>query len=175
MSKLQFPVEPYKISGYCFGQRIWRRLFLLAWHLGDDVEAAAGTPVRAIGDGEVVWSEVRFGSVEKKNWGGIVVIKHECQRSKVKCQGYFYSVYGHMTNLRVKIGERAIKGQVIGEVAAGNTPENGWWANAHLHFAIYIGPWREVILPGWWRPEEWRRTKFGWWKNPVSFIKQSGE
>lgn len=182
MPKLILPVEPYNVSGYEFGSKVGRWLGFRATHLGDDIVVPAGTVIKAIGDSEVAWSEMRAGSQEKGNWGGIVVLRHQynkLQNSKLKIQtklktqnsniSNFYSVYGHMSNLAVEAGDRVAGGQEIGVVAEGLTPENGWWKIPHLHFAIYTGPWYEEILPGYFRIWE-RRTKKEWWKEPKEFI-----
>ncbi len=34
----------------------------------------------------------------------------------------------------------------MGFVGKGETAENGFW-DAHLHFAIYTGPWKDQVLP----------------------------
>ncbi|MFH1354481.1 MAG: M23 family metallopeptidase [bacterium] len=161
--QLVFPVKRYKILGYKFGQRARRKLILWATHLGDDV-GEEGSKVVAIGNGEVVWSEVRYGNEKKHNWGGLIVLGH---RGKEK---NFYSVYGHLRDLKVRVGDQVVMGQPLGLVAEGRTPENGWWKIPHLHFAIYVGPWQDRVLPGfeqWWN----RQTKKKWWKNPKGFIK----
>jgi murein DD-endopeptidase MepM/ murein hydrolase activator NlpD len=167
---LQMPIEPYVKGDYRrFGERLHRRIWLWAIHLGDDLVADTGTSVQAIGYGEVVWSEMRLGMSQKKNWGGIVVLRHQTNSK------FFYSLYGHMTDLTVKKGDRAQGGQALGVVAAGNTPENGWWKTPHLHFAIYTGPWKDTVLPGYFRPDDWlrlspRRTRLKWWHDPQEFI-----
>jgi len=163
--KLQVPVEPYAVKGYTFHKRVRRWIVLWATHLGDDVVVPAGTQVGAIGDGEVVWSQMRPGEDLKRNWGGIVVLGHE-NNGKT-----FYSVYGHMKDLQVKVGDRVLIGQQLGVVADSYTPENGWWKIPHIHFAIYTGPWENKILPGYKRIEEFR-TKVKWWQDPKSFIDQ---
>jgi murein DD-endopeptidase MepM/ murein hydrolase activator NlpD len=163
MSKLIWPVEPYNVSGYEFGSKVGRWFGLRATHLGDDVVVSAGTVIKSIGEGKVVWSEIRPGSEEKRNWGGIVVIAHEYEEI------VFYSVYGHLRDLGVSVGDRVVIGQQLGVVAEGLTSENGWWKIPHLHFAIYTGSWNEEILPGYFRIWE-RRTKKKWWKNPKEFI-----
>jgi len=169
--KLAWPVVSYEVSGYVFGERAPRRLFFGATHLGDDV-GKAGAVVSAIGNGEVVWAEMRYGSKEKHNWGGIVVLAHglNFQFSKANFQ-IFYSVYGHLRDLRVRAGERVVMGQMLGVVAEGRTPENGWWEVPHLHFAICVGPWRGAVWPGFWRWWE-RRTKRKWWRSPKAFIEE---
>lgn len=172
---LVFPIEPYELKPgvYRFGTRVRSRWILWARHLGDDLVVPPGTLVRAIGGGEVVWAAIRPGSAEKKNWGGLIVVKHDNQKAQVskhKIQ-MFYSLYGHMTGLRVKEGEEVKASQQIGEVAAGLTPENGWWKIPHLHFAIYTGPWTGEILPGYKRFWD-GRTKMAWWRDPKPFIEE---
>ncbi len=182
--KLYWPIEPYKIGGYGWRERVRRKIILWATHLGDDVEAAAGTEVKAIGDGEVVWSEMRAGSEKKRNWGGLIVVAHSdkapapitsvVSKALPDSDGKtsnFYSLYGHLEDLRVNVGDQVVGGQVLGVVAGALTPENGWWKTPHLHFGIYVGPWRDVVLPGYKRMEEWR-TRTKWWRDPSGFIEQ---
>lgn len=168
-SHLELPLTPYQLSpDYLkFGERIRRHVVLWATHLGDDVVVEPGTPVQASGDGEVVWSEMRLGSEGHRNWGGVVIIGH----THAITQQPFYSVYGHMKDLAVKVGQPIKAGQLLGHVAASYTPENGWWKVPHLHFAIYTGPWQNDILPGYKRPEE-RQTKMQWWHDPQPFIER---
>jgi murein DD-endopeptidase MepM/ murein hydrolase activator NlpD len=164
MQNLILPIEDYQVKGYRFGQRVWRKKLWPSVHLGDDVVVEAGTPVVAIGDGRVIWSEIRLGSPEHRNWGGMVVVQHRSDANS------FYSVYGHMKDVSLEEGSWVKQGDVLGRVAGSNTPENGWWATPHLHFGIYIGPWKTKVLPGYWRPEEWRRTRKKWWCDPQEFI-----
>lgn len=170
---LVFPIKPYTLQGgyYKFGTPVRSRVLLWARHLGDDLVVGAGTPVRAIGDGEVVWAGVRAGSEAKRNWGGLIVLAHASKIPIPNSQfpNEFYSVYGHMKDLNVKVGDRVRAGQQLGAVGAGLTPENGWWKIPHLHFAIYVGPWTGEILPGYKRPFD-GRTKLAWWKDPKPFI-----
>lgn len=163
--QLVLPVEPYHVSGYHFRQRLRRRLLLWATHLGDDVVQPAGKPVRSIGEGTVVWAEVRLGHAKKRNWGGIVIIGHTHRTTGQP----FYSLYGHLKDLTAVAQQPVAAEQTLGVVADGNTPENGWWQIPHLHFAIYTGPWPNTILPGYKRPESWR-TRLSWWHDPQTFI-----
>jgi len=194
---LQLPVRDYQVGGYAFGEKIRRRGLLWATHLGDDVTVPAGTAVTAIGEGAVVLAEVRAGTAQRRNWGGVVVLAHQLRdtrhetrvtgdesrdtghelRDREETSEQFYSVYGHLTDLQIKTGDRVAMGQQLGVVAGSLTPENGWWQREHLHFGIYVGPWRGAVLPGWWRPEAWlwgrgRRTRRSWWRDPRAFIKE---
>lgn len=175
--RLVFPLEPYDLAPdvYRFGTRVRSRVVLTARHLGDDLIVPAGTPVQAIGEGEVVWARVRPGSAQRRNWGGLVVIAHSAQQEKRENRKEkienFYSLYGHITDLAVEEGQRVEAGQQVGVVAPGLTPENGWWKIPHLHFAIYVGPWSGEPLPGYKRPFD-GRTKFRWWRDPKPFIEE---
>ncbi len=180
--KLSLPVANYSTGQYLkFGQKIRRHVILWATHLGDDVAVPSKTAVQAIGSGIVVWSEIRRGNKQKRNWGGIIVIKHSYSPNRNKIASLtstengqvmiFYSVYGHLNNLKVVAGSTVQQNQQLGIVAAGLTPENGYWQKPHLHFAIYTGPWRNEILPGYWRPEQFWRTRLSWWHDPRLFIK----
>ncbi|HSX25321.1 MAG TPA: M23 family metallopeptidase [Candidatus Andersenbacteria bacterium] len=167
--KLEFPIQPYEVTGYRFGQRVRSRMILIARHLGDDILADPGTEVHVIGDGIVVWSEVRLGTPQKRNWGGIVIIEHLHVTTGAK----FYSVYGHLEHLAIHVGEEVKLGDRIGLVAKGASPENGFWKLSHLHFGIYTGPWTGKVLPGWLRPFE-GRTRFSWWQDPKKFVEGYG-
>lgn len=171
--RLSLPVGPYVVSDehWKFGDRVPRRFGLWARHLGDDVVVPAGTVVSAIGEGEVVLAETLPGSERRRSWGGVVVIKHKIQNPKSKID-VFYSLYGHLINLAVAKGDVVAGGQKLGEVASGYTPENGWWKIPHLHFAIYTGRWRGVVLPGYWRPERFWQTRRSWWHEPERYIEE---
>ena len=70
----------------------------------------------------------------------------------------------------VEKGQRVKTEQVIGIVGKANSPENGWWKDEHLHFAIYTGPLEKKVLPGYWKRGS-KRTKLVYWKEPTKFIK----
>jgi murein DD-endopeptidase MepM/ murein hydrolase activator NlpD len=172
--QLQLPLEPYELKDgvYRFGTRVRSRVILWARHLGDDIVVSPATRVCSIGSGKVVWSGIRAGSAMKKNWGGLIVLEHEHRNPNDQIpMTKFYSVYGHITDLKVRVGEHVQMGQEIGAVASGNTPENGWWKIPHLHFGIYVGPWTGEILSGYKRLFD-GRTKFKWWRDPLPFIKE---
>lgn len=164
-TSLALPIQPYGVDGYRFKQRLRRHIILWATHLGDDVVKPAGTIVTAIGEGEVVWAEVRPGTQQRRNWGGIVILGHTHHSTGEP----FYSLYGHMRDLTVTVGQTISAGQPLGMIAEGDTPANGWWKIPHLHFAIYVGPWNNEILPGYKRTEQWR-AKVAWWRDPQTFI-----
>lgn len=106
---------------------LWGSTYDYGWdtgygsHGGVDIATSAGTPVRAIGDGEVVVAGSLAG------WGSTVSIKHRLADGR-----YIWSNYAHLSKIIAQKG--SIKaGETIGEV--GNTGNS--YGN-HLHFQIDI-------------------------------------
>jgi len=161
--KIGYPLDKYKITGWGFEKKVLAGK-ILGVHLGEDVRASAKTAVKCVGSGKVVYTALHPGSPSKGNWGNIVIIGHRKHKPKKE----FYSLYGHLDTPLVRIGEKIKIGQKIGVIAPANTPQNGWWP-AHLHFAIYLGPWNGIVLPGYFQ-EGSNRTKLEYWTNPSEFI-----
>ena len=90
------------------------------YHTGVDFSVGAGTPVKAVTDGEVV----------SAGWGGAygnqVVIRHADGR---------YSQYAHLSQLTVSAGQRVGAGDQIG--LSGSTGNS---TGPHLHFEVRTGP-----------------------------------
>jgi len=163
-AKLVYPLKKYKLNGLGFKAKVTSGR-ILGIHLGEDIVAPAGTEVNCIGNGEVVYAALHPGSPSKGNWGNIVIVSHRRPKSK----DIFYSLYAHLEKLQLKEGDKVKIGQTIGIVGTANTPQNGWWSS-HLHFAIYVGPWNGIVLPGYFR-ENQNRTKLEYWRKPSEFIK----
>ena len=85
-------------------------------HEGIDLRAAVGTRVYASKTGRVIFAGRKGG------YGKIVGIEHE---------GNFSTWYGHLSRIRVKVGQTVSQGRVIG--LSGNT---GISTGPHLHFEI---------------------------------------
>jgi murein DD-endopeptidase MepM/ murein hydrolase activator NlpD len=102
-----FPVEG-RVSSK-FGKRGRR------FHKGIDIAVNTGTPIKAIADGEVIFSGKRRG------YGGTVVLDH----------GGMVSLYAHCSSMAVKVGDSVAQGDVIAK--SGRT---GNARGAHLHFEI---------------------------------------
>ncbi len=100
-----------------FGMRVHPIYKTRKMHTGCDFSAPTGTHIHATGKGEVVEvKELRRG------YGHYVVINH----------GYnFKTLYAHMDEIYVKVGEKVARGQVIGTV--GNT---GTSTAPHLHYEV---------------------------------------
>jgi murein DD-endopeptidase MepM/ murein hydrolase activator NlpD len=84
---------------------------------GVNIAAPVGTPVRAAGDGEVVYR----GS-ELEGYGNLLLIKHD---------DGFVTAYAHNDAMLVKKGDRVRKGQVIAKVG-----QSGSASEPQLHFEI---------------------------------------
>lgn len=101
-------------------------------HRGLDLPAIEGTPVLASGDGEVVFSGwgILYGLGAKNDPYGITVkvrhtLKHEGKT--------IYTVYSHLEQALVKVGDRVQTGQKIGTVGM-----TGKTSGPHLHYEVRI-------------------------------------
>jgi murein DD-endopeptidase MepM/ murein hydrolase activator NlpD len=94
-------------------------------HLGVDYAAATGTPVMASGNGVVTMAGWSGG------YGKTVRIRHS--------RG-FETLYGHLSQIRVKAGQRVEQGQVVGNVGS-----TGLSTAPHLDYrtilnGVYVNP-----------------------------------
>jgi murein DD-endopeptidase MepM/ murein hydrolase activator NlpD len=101
------------------------------FHNGVDIAAPHGTLVKAAAAGKVVFAGTKW------SLGNTVIIQHS--------SGY-RTLYGHLSKILVKNGERVKQGQEIGR--EGST---GISTGAHLHFSIlrngkYMDPARYLPL-----------------------------
>lgn len=100
-----------------FGYRIHPIYKVRRFHSGLDFPARTGTAIQATGDGVVVEAGWHHG------YGNCVKISH----------GYGYeTLYGHMSRMSVRVGERIKKGQKIGEVG-----DTGASTAPHLHYEVH--------------------------------------
>lgn len=87
-------------------------------HRGLDLRGAQGTPILACADGVVALADNLYFS------GNVVYINHG--------EGVF-SAYLHMSEVKVTVGERVRKGQVVGLVGA-----TGRVTGPHLHLSLIV-------------------------------------
>jgi murein DD-endopeptidase MepM/ murein hydrolase activator NlpD len=114
----EFLISPLKIytitSG--FGVRFHPILKVYRPHHGVDYGAPYGSPVYAVAE----------GVVKKAGWmggyGKVVIIKHS---------NGFETLYGHLSSILVKVGERVEQGRMIGRVGS-----TGLSTGPHLHFEV---------------------------------------
>ena len=116
---LRSPVQFSRITSR-FGMRRHPILGTMRAHQGTDYGAAAGTPIRAIGDGTVIRAGWNNG------YGNVVEIRH--------ARGYM-TRYGHMRGFAsgIHVGARVAQRQTIGFVGS-----TGLSTAPHLHFEVHV-------------------------------------
>jgi murein DD-endopeptidase MepM/ murein hydrolase activator NlpD len=116
---LRYPLEFNSISSPFSLSRFHPRLRSSRPHFGVDFSAREGTPVRTIGDGEVVFA------AWNGSYGRFVKIQHGT---------LFSSAYAHLKSIRasVKVGTMVQKGDEIGTMGS-----TGLSTGPHLHFALF--------------------------------------
>ena len=98
-----------------------RRLFngqLKSYHNGVDFRAAVGTPVYASNSGLVKIAENLFYS------GNVVIVDHG---------NLIFSIYAHLSKIKVKAGQQIEKNQLLGLTGA-----TGRVSGPHLHWGIKV-------------------------------------
>ncbi len=122
-NKFIYPIDKYIITGVYGSQRILngkpRRP-----HYGIDFHAPEGTPVKAMMDGEVTLAENDMYFT-----GGTIIFDH----------GHGIStLYMHMSEIRVKVGQKVKKGQIVGTLG-----QSGRATGPHLDIRLN---WFDVKL-----------------------------
>ena len=117
---LRAPVDFRRISSRFTKSRFHPVLGKKRPHRGVDYSAATGTPIKAAGDGKVVFRGRKGG------YGNTIIIKHANQ---------YTTLYGHLSKFRskVKSGSRVRQGQVIGYVG-----KTGLATGPHLHYEFRV-------------------------------------
>lgn len=89
-------------------------------HKGVDYAASSGTPIKATGDGRVVFQGVKGG------YGRVVILQHGSQ---------YETLYAHLSRYRsgLSVGSKVKQGQVIGYVGA-----SGLATAPHLHYEFRV-------------------------------------
>ena len=89
-------------------------------HRGTDYAAPSGTPIKAAGDGKVIFRGVKSG------YGNVVILQHG---------GNITTLYAHMSkfNSKVRNGTRVRQGQTIGYVG-----KTGLVTGVHLHYEYRV-------------------------------------
>lgn len=119
-SFLRTPVEFTRISSVFSTGRKHPILGYMRAHKGVDYAAPTGTPIRAAGDGKIVFRGWKSG------YGNFVMIQHNKEIS---------TAYGHLSRFAgIKNGERVQQGQTIGYVGM-----TGLATGPHLHYEFRVG------------------------------------
>jgi len=111
---LLWPVPGAVSSGY--GWRIHPIFHTLEFHTGIDIAASWGAPVKAAGDGTVIFA----GSMTAS--GRLVILDHGDGLS---------TMYSHLSTFLVRVGDRVRRGQTIARVGS-----TGWSTGPHLFFEL---------------------------------------
>lgn len=111
------PIEGRGTSGFARSRR-YAPGGPVSFHLGEDIAAPTGTPIRATNDGTVVL----VGQYPIK--GGLTVIDHG---------GGVTSRYYHQSRMNVSEGQTVLRGDVIGEVGS-----TGLSTGPHLHWEVRV-------------------------------------
>jgi len=130
-------------------------------HFGEDWNGKGGgdtdlgDPVYATGDGIVSWAyDVHVG------WGNVVMIRHAYRDPSTGELKFCDSLYGHLNEIKVKVGQIVKRGDQIGTIGT-----NHGMYPAHLHFEIRnninIGMQRESV-----------NRDYANWAVPSDFIKK---
>ena len=111
------------------------------YHAAEDYKRPAGTPVYAMADGRISYSDPAGG------YGWLITIDHPLAN--------LYSLYGHLSPSRWKLesGMKVKRGDLIAYL--GDPDENGGSAESplepHLHFGIRAGQTADYPAKGEWR------------------------
>lgn len=114
-NSFQLPVEGRISSG--FGLRTHPITGETQFHQGVDIAAPAGSPIKAIDDGVVVFAGQAGG------YGNLITLQHDDGKE---------SFYGHNQENLVNEGDRVRSGQIIGLVGS-----TGLSTGPHVHFEIH--------------------------------------
>jgi murein DD-endopeptidase MepM/ murein hydrolase activator NlpD len=118
-SFLRTPVEFTRISSVFSTGRMHPVLGYMRAHKGVDYAAPTGTPIRAAGEGKVVFRGWKSG------YGNFVMIQHNSQIS---------TAYGHLSRFaNIGVGQRVSQGQTIGYVGM-----TGLATGPHLHYEFRV-------------------------------------
>ena len=130
---IRAPVDFSRISSNFNMHRRHPILNTIRAHKGVDYAAPKGTPIKAAGDGKVIFRGVKGG------YGNAVILQHG---------GNITTLYGHMSRFAsgVGVGTRVRQGQTIGYVGS-----TGLATASHLHYeyrinGVHRNP-RTVTLP----------------------------
>lgn len=115
LANMIWPVEP-KFNLLTHDKKIYREKHYVygnksEWHEGLDITVPIGTPVYAIADGTVRYTNTYSGKYKDEDYGNVIFIT-----TKINNKNYSVA-YAHLRDLPtkyVKVGQKVKKGQLIG-------------------------------------------------------------
>lgn len=145
-SYLKIPVHYNRVgSGFNY-HRYDPVLHEMRPHLGVDLDAPMGTPVKAIGNGIVLFCK------QMRGYGNVVMIQYN---------NTYKTLYAHLEKFarHLHAHEPVKKGEVVGYVGM-----TGWTTGPHLHYSLYkngvaVNP-MTIHFPTTSLPEKYRRAFF---------------
>ena len=109
----------YKITSP-FGYR-WGKM-----HDGVDISGTGfNSPIYAAKDGVVVVASPICKGCSAWSLGNYIIVQHE---------NNYYTMYAHLNQILVKVGQQVSKGDVIGKMG-----DTGYATGVHLHFSLSVG------------------------------------
>ncbi len=127
---MAWPVPDYRVpgAGYVsceFGPRFGGT----DYHTGTDISGGGvlGHNIVAANDGTVVVANWAF--TRGRGYGIYIIIDHGVNENGQSVS----TLYGHCSNIVVKVGQEVKRGQVIGQVGS-----TGWSTGPHLHFEVRL-------------------------------------
>ena len=120
-----------------FGYRIHPIHGTYTLHTGTDFGTPHHCEILASASGEVTFAGVNGG------YGNCVIIRHDLPI------GTFYTLYAHLSELRVNKGNLILQGEIIGLEGGSDTdPNPGTSTGHHLHFEIRNEKWEAMDARG---------------------------
>ncbi len=120
---LSWPVDYVFITQYFGKTEAGKRLYVNGTHNGVDFRASIGTPVMAMSGGVVAGVGNTDTQCSGVSFGRFILIKYD---------NGLASTYGHLSLIKVNVGEKVSRGQIVGY--SGNT---GYSTGPHLHVSVY--------------------------------------
>lgn len=106
----------YISSGFTTGSRYISAFNISTGHRAIDYAAAAGTPIRSVGDGTIIFA----------GWDGAYG-----RKVSVRHNSTYTTNYAHMSKIAVQVGQKVSQGQTIGYVGS-----TGLSTGPHLHYEM---------------------------------------
>ncbi len=138
------------------------RKFYQGYHNGMDIPVPEGTPILAVADGTVVRKDVG------ENIAGIaMVLQHSPQDTGLPV--WTYTEYKHLQEMpALPLGQRVVKGEVIGK--AGVTGTTGGYYGAAGHSHLHLSAWYS-------EGKEYRSLRMfipagGYWIDPLALFRK---
>lgn len=117
---IRTPLDVFRISSHFNPNRKHPVLNRIRAHKGTDYAAPTGTPIKATGEGKIVFRGNKGG------YGRAVIVRHGST---------YQTLYAHMSSFRkgLSVGSRVKQGQIIGYVG-----QSGLASGPHLHYEFLV-------------------------------------